>query len=240
MRHLVLLFGLLAATATLADNSTAFVEGGARYQAGDFKGAAALYESLVDAGLGTADVHYNLGNVYFRLGLEGKALAAYERALRVRPRDADALWNRELLKSVLADRIESRPPGWLVWLEAVSIDELARVFSAALCLCALLAVGGYFKPGARAWRPLRTVALLLLLAAAALFAGKWSQVKDPRAVVIEKEVTARYGPSVRESRAFVLHEGALARVTDQTDEWYRLMLPGRQSGWVPKNSTELV
>ena len=49
-----------------------------------------------------------------------------------------------------------------------------------------------------------------------------------------------YGPSEKETKAFVLHEGALARVIDQTDEWYYIFLQDKNNGWVLKKSCEIV
>ena len=49
----------------------------------------------------------NLGNAALKLGQKGEAFLAYRRAERLIPRDKDLRWNTAVLKSALADRIES-------------------------------------------------------------------------------------------------------------------------------------
>jgi len=58
--------------------------------------------------------------------------------------------------------------------------------------------------------------------------------------VLYKEVTARYGPSDKETKAFVLHEGASAKVLDQTDGWYYIFLQDKNTGWVSKKSCAII
>jgi Ca-activated chloride channel family protein len=87
----------------------------ARYRAGRFAEAATAL-----AGLADADAHYNRGNALARSGDLRGALAAYEEALALRPEDADAMHNRDLVRDLLhqAGRPDERngngqtpPPG---------------------------------------------------------------------------------------------------------------------------------
>ena len=81
MKHAPILFALamfFGAVPAHADG-VSFAEANGKYQAGDFKGAEALYKKLLDSGLRTAPVYYNYGNASFRNGKKGQALVAYER-----------------------------------------------------------------------------------------------------------------------------------------------------------------
>jgi Ca-activated chloride channel family protein len=68
----------------------------ARYRAGDFAGAS---QSL--AGRTDPVSQYNLGNALAKSGQLEPALAAYESALAAAPADADAKFNRDLVKRLL-------------------------------------------------------------------------------------------------------------------------------------------
>ncbi len=93
--------------------------GTAAYRKGDFEGAARAFESTLrtdDLAL-QQQAYYDLGNASFRLGeatlakndTEGtigswkRAIADYEGSLRLKPDDADARYNLELVKRRLAD-----------------------------------------------------------------------------------------------------------------------------------------
>lgn len=68
----------------------------AYYRAGRFELAASLLEGQKDA-----DSHYNRGNALAWQGRLTDALAAYEAALRLRPGDADIVFNRDLVRRLL-------------------------------------------------------------------------------------------------------------------------------------------
>jgi Tetratricopeptide repeat len=72
------------------------------YRAGDYKGAAAVYEKLVESAGPRASVYYNLGNCYQNLKQYGPAILAYERARLITPRDPDLLANLALARKAAA------------------------------------------------------------------------------------------------------------------------------------------
>ncbi|MDQ3037282.1 MAG: tetratricopeptide repeat protein, partial [Myxococcota bacterium] len=67
-----------------------FRAGNDAYFSGEYAAATERYEHLVDLGVRDADVFYNLGMAYARQGRHGRAIAAFERSLRVRSGDAEA------------------------------------------------------------------------------------------------------------------------------------------------------
>ena len=78
------------------------------YAAGDYAAAAAGFGRFIEASPEDANVWYNLGNAYFGAGERGRAIWAWLRAARLRPRDRDARANlavaqagRELVQRAL-------------------------------------------------------------------------------------------------------------------------------------------
>ena len=242
----VFFIGFFALSVHTGFSAPSFSEANARYEAQDYKAAAELYEQIAAHGENTAALCYNLGNAYFRIGQKGKALVAYERARRLSPRDADVRWNMEILKSVLTDRLGafsespleramSRAAGFL------SLEETGAALSAALAAVFLLTIFVWFFPPARRWiLGLQMAAGGILIAFSILLLFQWHETGRPQAVVLAKDVYARYGPSDRETKAFVLHEGAEGSVLDETKGWLYLRFPNGQSAWVPKSSCEVI
>ena len=79
------------------------LEGVAAYRRGDFERAIERFR-----GIDTPEGHYNLGNALAKAGQLDAAIAAYDRALRLRPRMPDAVANRA---AVDAARKRRPPPG---------------------------------------------------------------------------------------------------------------------------------
>lgn len=229
-----------------AADATLFQQANDKYKSGDFKAASDLYTKLTQTGNGSADVYYNLGNSVLRLGQKGQALVYYERALKADPRDKDIRWNIQVLKTSFVDRIEDTSTQILYMpvknvLDHVTSDEFAIAFSTVLALFALTVVLGALFPNAKAlFGPLRSATLLILLITGVLFALKWWDTKDPRAVILEKEVTGRYGPSDSESKALVLHEGAVGKIVDESGDWIYIQLANKNMGWLRKSSCEII
>ena len=76
----------------------------AQYRAGQYQQAA---ETLKD--IATADGHYNRGNALAKLGQLQDALQAYQQALKIDPKHADAQHNAELIKQQLQQQQQSSP-----------------------------------------------------------------------------------------------------------------------------------
>lgn len=224
----------------------AFEEANAKYQSGDFKAAAALYEKLAQDGQGSGAVYYDLGNAYFRLGMKGKALVNFRRAVERLPRDPDARWNLDLVRSAVPDRAGAREENLIVmWLGRAAghftAEEICLAITASLALILMLVLVSVYVPRLGLLPPVVQGAVtLVLISAAALLAFKTAALREPAAVVLEKEVYARYGPSERETKAFLLREGAEVKLLDESKGWLYVSFGEKNPGWVPKGSCEKV
>ena len=106
------LLGLL--TPAVCAGQDAFLdEGNQRYHEGDFDGALASYVQILDSGLESGELYYNIGNTYFKLSNLGPAILYYERARRLMPGDDDLLANLELARSLTIDDVTPLPGFWL-------------------------------------------------------------------------------------------------------------------------------
>src|SRR5262245_52421200 len=63
----------------------AFVKANQDYSEGRFQEATDGYQKLIKSGLWGANLFYNLGNAWFRLGDFGEAILNYERAVALDP-----------------------------------------------------------------------------------------------------------------------------------------------------------
>ncbi len=242
---LLLFVTLIVKPAVAADQST-WSDANNKYQSGSFKSAIEFYEDIFKSGKETAALDYNLGNSYFKLGHKGKAIVFYERALKISPRDQDVRWNIDVVKSAITDKIEPADEDITRMFirriaDKLAVNEVAMILSGLLILFLLFSFIGFMAPAVKTFtRGFSFLAAIFFVVTTVLFIFKWLDVKDPKVIILDKEVEARYGPSDRETKAFVLHEGAEARVIDESRDWFYLSLENKSSGWVPKKSCEVV
>lgn len=220
------------------------------YAHGDYAGAIDEYEHLVELGVRDADVFYNLGTAYARAGRQGRAIAAFERALRIRPGDSEAAEALERSRQIVASRraeregeaeIESgRPVGEAVF-GGVSVDALAiALMLLDLLFFALLAL---FPFARREQLRLAIGILTPLVGIATLVAGLGLAIRSGAtdlgvpAIVVRERAPLREGPHDDAQERGRANEGEFAWVLAEDGEWAQIRV-GSRVGWVPR--TEIV
>ena len=118
------------------------------YSDGNYAEAAKAYEEIITE-QPNSEVYYNLGNAYFKQDELAKAILAYERCLRLDPRNKDAKYNLAFAQSRIIDNVEDnqaffikswrnngyvRPLSILVWLLCLFPYALVRM--PAVCIAA--------------------------------------------------------------------------------------------------------
>lgn len=199
-----------------------------------------------ECGLGCGQLHYNLGNVYFKMGKLGRALQHYEKALLTLPRDPDLKQNLALAQSKLADVTGETFGDYLLrtfyfWSGWISYFEFQFVF-----ILLTLALWGWCF-----WRKIRIqpvvtgkFAVLTLIYVYLVF-GYHLKCNHSRpgefGIVLLPELAVKASYLETEKPVFVLHEGTKVRVIDTQNlgpkkNWIKLALPEGQKGWVKENT----
>jgi tetratricopeptide (TPR) repeat protein len=210
---------------------------------GEYRGSAALLESLLADGFRSGAVYYNLGNAYFRAGEYGRSIAAYRKAKLYRPRDPYLEANLRQALAVAPGHLPEPPVPWwrhvLFWSGWLSFPEKAyAAFSA--CLLGALAAGaalllrrpsGYWMGGA-----LVLVAASLGLDAALDEAG----LVRSRYGVVTGETIARKGIGKDYEPAFdrPVKDGAEFTVLSESGEWVLGHFEGIGDGWIRRDHTD--
>ena len=121
-------------THTLLDNKLEDVtktKGDSAYIKEDYTAAIQIYEALLKNGE-AAEVYYNLGNSYYKIGEIAKAVLNYERALLLQPGNSDIRANLEVARAKTIDKVEAIPEVFFVsWIKSLinsmSVDAWATL-----------------------------------------------------------------------------------------------------------------
>ena len=239
--------GLLTAEGC-AGQGAFFDEGNQRYQAGDFDGALERYAQILDDGLESDELYYNIGNTYFKLGELGPAILYYERARRLMPSDGDLLANLELARSLTADEIAPLPGFWLFraggwWVGLVPRGALVWLVALAYLVAMTAVILVILRPATvlAAWgRRLAiagaTVTLVLGLNLAVRELGIGAAEE---AVIMAEETAVQSAPSDDSAlQIFAVHEGTKVRTDRRSDVWIEIILEDGKVGWVRADQLE--
>ena len=86
-----------------------FKKGTEFYDSGNYQMAITYFDSLIDAGSVSSEIHYNKGNCYFKLDSLALAIVEYERGLNINPKDLDIVYNLKICNDLIIDEINQLP-----------------------------------------------------------------------------------------------------------------------------------
>ncbi len=220
-----------------------FQKGNGFYKEGKFGEACSEYESIPAAGISSGEVYYNIGNCYAKRGMLGFALLNYERARLCIPQDSDLKANYEFIRSELA--LSGVSQGfWAQLLDGIndtfSITLLARlllILYVALFVC----IGIYAVYGSS--RKVVTPVIAGICVILVLGVCAWQRKRhfiDRGAIIITKDVPARFEPSEGGTVYFTLPEGSRIEVLESADAWAKVVRSDGKIGWINKTSFERI
>ena len=225
--------------------STDFVDGGANYESGRFTEAAAAYQREVHAGRYSANLFFNLGNTYYRLGDLGRAMANYQRALILEPGHAEAAANLAYVRGRTSARIT--PPEDLsaqtrAALSAVDVDRYAVLAAVSGWVAALgFCLGIFARRRSRTGWVLFGLALPFFAAFLGLAFWLGDGRKAPeRAVVLKDQSPVRYAPADSAKVIVKLPVGEEVRVLSERGAWTYAQLADGARGWLPADGVERI
>jgi tetratricopeptide (TPR) repeat protein len=237
---LLMPFAMGAALVPAEPLASAFDDANKLYEQAKFSEAAAAYEKLLQNGQASEAIYFNWGNALFKSGRIGRAIAAYQQAERISPRDPDVRANLQFARNqvqgptLLPDRLSR-------WLGKLSLNEWTWLAAAAAWAWLMLLTLRQWRPVLKAalkayvvWLGLLTVALGVCFGAAFYF-----NHYERQAIVVAQETVARQAPLDESPSAFTLHDGAELQVLDQKDQWLQVQVDARRIGWVRKDSVAL-
>ena len=217
------------------------------YQDNDFENALVFYHKVVDLQYESAILFYNLGNTYFKIEDNARALLWYERALRLAPNNEDIIHNINFVQQKLIDKIEILPQLFIVkWWNVISqlftgndwaIVSIISCSLFALCLLLILLIR---------IRWIRSVSIFVFIIAlfltifSVIFAKKESShyINHPEGIIMAQVVNVKSTPTEKGSDLFVIHSGLKVGITDQLNEWVEIRLPNGEKGWMLGNLLE--
>lgn len=229
---------------SFAENEKAmelFKEANSSYANNNFEEAALLYNSLLQKGFFSADLHYNLGNAYYKLDSIPKAILHYEKALRLNPQMKDAEKNLKLANSKTIDKIEPIPDLFLSkwWKSIINIfhPNTWAKWAVGFMFLTLLGMIIYFFAQIISFRKagfyIALLAFLLSLSCWFLGEMKNSYLKNStEAIIMTPTINVYSSPTEGSTKLFVLHKGTKVDMENRNGEWIKIRIPDGNEGWM--------
>lgn len=215
------------------------------YNAERFNEAVEKYEMVLNQGLESAELYYNLGNAYFNLNKMPEAILNYERARVLAPGDKDINFNLNIANSMIPDKIEVVPEifyvrWWKSWRDSFNLQTWTIV-SITIFTLLIICVGLFFLSGSLLLRKLAFWSgmgfLLLSIGTFSMTYTKYGiQSKHLEAIVFDPTITIKSSPNQLGKDLFVIHEGTKVFILEEMNEWANIKIVNGSTGWMPMKS----
>jgi len=186
-----------------------------------------------------ADIYYNIGNCYYRLGEFGKAVLYYRRAARLSPGSWQIEKNLQIAQKSLLDKPAKLTKVEKIWNKidgVLSLNFLAIAILSGLLIFALFWILAVYKPRSIYF----AVFAISLCFALGFFTFHKHQTLGKQAVLLASEEKGYSGPSQENKQVFIIHEGNCFTVLQQEGDWSKIKLEQGFVGWISSKSLEKI
>jgi tetratricopeptide (TPR) repeat protein len=215
------------------------------YEAGNFQQAL---EALRTQPENSAAYFYNLGNVYYRLGQYGNAVADFEKANRLKPRDSEIHGNLLMARSQLARTLgEDRLDPASSWLERVTdyapMDEIRGALGLIVLLVSLYWLRIYSRSRSlkrTLSQPAGVAGLIAFALTACIYSAERLATSTTPAAVVERQII-RSGPGDQYQELTRVEPGMKLRALGPVNgDWRQVRYTQDAIGWIRSSSVLLL
>ena len=240
---------LFAITAFPAAEQLQVARANKAYSAGSYSVAADLYLKVAESGYASPELYYNMGNAFFKMNDNARAILWYERALRLDPGSEDINFNLNVANTKISDKIEPLPElfykRWFNGLVRVSSTDTWAMMFIFMVISGLLCLVLYFASRVLILRKIGFwTASGLFILALFTFLLAWSGYNHTQsaneAIIFAPTITVKSSPDDKSTDLFVLHEGTKVQLLDNISGWYEVRIANGSVGWLPNSSLEKI
>lgn len=250
---------ILLATTLCASASTMLQKADSAYNANDYRGALTMYNKVLAEQGSSAGLYYNIGNAQYRAGNNGRAIVAYERALRLDPSHESARANLDFVNSMLPGLPEDgssflsnihtnivsfmSPTGWAIIALALFLVVLSLVALYLFVSNVTVRKIGFFGG----------LVLLFVFVYAAIIAWQTAGAADRHdvAIVVTQSAKLTTEPGVSNAsggKTVPVPEGSKVFITDSlptpndpvSPMWYNIRLNNQTEAWIAATDVERI
>lgn len=229
-----------------ANNSEQLLKSGNNaYNEGLYDSALVTYQQIIDQGLESSELYYNIGNTYYKNDDVASAILYYEKAKKLVPNDESIDYNLNIANSMIVDKIEKVPElfyknWWNFFYNFLGTDTWA-VFALISFSLLVITIGLFIISSKRSSRKISFyIGLLFLLitvvSSTLAYQKYYYNTEHKEAIVFDLSITVKSSPTQNGVDLFVIHEGTKVRIIDKIDNWVEVKINNGSIGWLPEKS----
>ena len=233
-----------------SDFEDKFTEANNLYNNSKYEKSIEIYFQILDSGIHSAELYYNLGNSFYKLNDIANSILFYEKSLKLDPTDKDVINNLKMVNNAIIDDIAKIPESFI----NIQLSKLSNNFSYSTWglisiifsfLFLLIFVIYFFSKEPIIKRT--SFALLFILS---LLIGSTLKISldsyeknhlEKYAIIFSSKIEIKAEPNMRSENLLTLHMGTKVKIINTfNDEWLKIKLVNGQEGWISKNEIKII
>ena len=209
----------------------------ASYNKNNYPVAIEFYKKILNKGLESGELRYNLGNCYFRTNQIGLSILNYEKALKIMPRNEDILFNLEIVNEMKKDKFENIPTvnfhNLLSSLNKIISFGFWAVLSTILILTSSLL---FILAKKNKNSSFLKISFPVLLAGVVLgilsIQQKNAVLENKDGIVIYSQTNILSEPNANSTILLEVNEGSKLKIIRTDNNWLNVSTPSNDKGWI--------
>lgn len=240
----LLVFSFILFFITLKANNT-YQQANKLYSDGKYEEAINEYEAILANNELHTDIYFNLGNAYYKTDNIPAAILNYEKALKLKPDNEDAIYNLAMANKKTVDKIERLPELFIgsTWRNLVTSRTVNgwASYCVGLLFLALIFLVGYLWMSTPLIKRINFYAGVFFFLASLfswLMASQHQGIinESAEAIIFASTITVQSEPNENAEKLFTLHEGTKVNLLEESNSWSKIKLPNGNVGWIQSES----
>lgn len=249
MRKVIVILVFCLGLVSFSQNDQRFDQANAMYNDGKYAEAIEQYEAILESGVHSAELYFNLGNANYKLNNIAPSVYYYEKALLLNPNDDDIKNNLAYAQNMTIDAIDNVPQvGFARIINNVvntfAADTWAKMAIAGIIVFVLLFLMYHFAQATSRKRLAFIISVVSLFfgcfAVAMAFQKESLDKKDNPAIVFAQESRVKSEANKISEEVFRLHEGTKVQVLETYEDWKKIQLSDKSTGWIPAEDIKII
>ena len=210
----------------------------------DYEKALSFYQNILKTGMEAPEIYYNIGNSYFKLNQITNAIYFYEKALILAPNDKDIKYNLNIAQQYTTDKIKTIEPFFLKkfyqnLISVFSVNQWANISLFSFIAVLIFILLFLFLRNISLKKLFFVTSIILLFLSVSSLIFSFSQKKNLAAhhtgIVFSPTVNIKSSPDEQGTNLMIIHEGIKVTIADSLQNWYNVILPDGNEGWLKKS-----
>lgn len=232
-----------------AQNDTVFNEGNTLYNQGKYAEAIKKYEALLDKNEHAVALYFNLANAHYKLNNIAPSVYYFEKAKLLSTDDKDIENNLVFAQNMTVDAIDTLPEVGFsrIFKDIVntfSSDSWAKLAISGILAFVLFFLLYHFTSATSQKRVAFVISVLGFLVAVfslvIAFQKNNLEIKNNPAIVFAQESRVKADPNNTSEEVFRLHEGTKVQVLESYENWCKIEIADKTTGWIPSEDVKLL